>query len=274
MSYGGPTDEPRLDEAEARRRLCEVGRLLWERQFVEANAGNLSYRLDAARILATPTMISKGFMKPEDLVLLDPQGNQLAGARAKTSEILVHLQIFRHRPDVRCVIHTHAPHATAFAVTGTPLPKCVHPELEVFLGEVPIAPYRTPGTQAVADALLPYLRDFNVFLLASHGVVAAGGGITEALWRTEVVEAYCRLIVLTKALGEPTRLTQDQMSDLLAIKERLGLPDRRIEDAAAADCDAPVGPDEKSTPPPLSNQTENEIAARIARRAVDLMRER
>lgn len=237
MAYGTPLDEPQLPEWEAREQLCEVGQWLWQRQYVEANGGNMTYRLGDGRILATPTMISKGFMKPDDLVILDLEGNQLAGKRKKTSEILVHLQILKHRPDIRCVIHCHPPHATAFAITGRQqLPKCIHPEQEVFLGEVPITPYETPGTQRVADTLMPYLHDFNVFLLASHGAVAAGKGILDAYWKTEIVEAYCRLLILSRSLGEPTVLSQQQMGDLLQIKKNLGIHDRRFTNVAAQDC--------------------------------------
>lgn len=237
MSYGTPLDESQLPEWEAREQLCEIGKRLWDRQYVEANGGNMSYRLADGRILATPTMISKGFMKCEDMVILDAEGNQLAGKRSKTSEILVHLQILRNRPDIKCVIHCHPPHATAFALTGRNLlPKCIHPEQEVFLGEVPITPYETPGTQKVADTLTPYIKDFNVFLLASHGAVAAGRGILEAYWRTEIVEAYCRLLVLSRSLGEPTVLSQQQMGELLQIKKNLGIHDRRIDDESARDC--------------------------------------
>lgn len=237
-----PLDETRLSEYEAREALCEIGRRLWERQFVEASAGNLTYRLADGRILATPTQISKGFMQPDDLVVLDADGNQLYGHRRKTSEILVHLQILRHRPDVNCVIHCHAPHATAFAVTRRTLPKCIHPELEVFLGEVPITPYRTPGTQAVADSLLPYLRDYNVFLLASHGVVAAGSGVMDAWWKTEIIEAYCRLLVLAHTIGEPNQLSIDQMAELMQVKKQMGVADRRADDTALIQCDAPPAP--------------------------------
>jgi L-fuculose-phosphate aldolase len=237
MTYGTPLDEPQLPEWEAREQLCEVGKWLWQRQYVEANGGNMTYRLGENRILATPTMISKGFMKPDDLVILDLEGNQLSGKRKKTSEILVHLQILKHRPDIMSVIHCHPPHATAFAITGRKLlPKCIHPEQEVFLGEVPIAPYETPGTQRVADTLKPYLQDFNMFLLASHGAVAAGKGILDAYWKIEIVEAYCRLLILARTLGEPTVLTQQQMGELLQIKKNLGIHDRRFTDADAQEC--------------------------------------
>lgn len=247
--YGTPIDEPVLPEWEAREQICEVGRWLWHRQYVEANGGNITYRLQDGRILATPTMISKGMMKPDDLVTLDLQGNQTGGKRKKTSEILVHLQILRNRPDVRCVIHCHPPHATAFAITGKALPKCVHPEQEIFLGEVPVAPYETPGTQRVADTLSPFIKDFNVYLLASHGAVAAGTGILDAYWKTEIVEAYCRLIILAQAIGGASMLTQGQMDELLQIKKNLGLHDRRIADPSASSC--AVQSPAPEPPPPM-----------------------
>lgn len=222
MVYGSPLDEKQLTEEEAREQLCEIGERLWQLQYVEANAGNMTYRLADGRILATPTMIGKGFMKPGDLVLLDLEGNQLAGERRRTSEILVHLRILTHRPDIRCVIHCHPPHATTFAITRTPLPDGIHPEKEIFLGQVPIPPYATPGSPEVADALIPYLDEHTVFILASHGTVAGGRGILDAFWKTEVLEAYCRLIILARSLGEPIRLSPEQMDELLQIKAHFG----------------------------------------------------
>lgn len=243
MTYGTPLDEGILPEWEAREQICEIGRWLWNRQYVEANGGNITYRLSDDRILATPTLISKGLMKPDDLVILDLEGNQLAGKRNKTSEILVHLQILRNRPDIRCVVHCHPPHATTFAISGKSLPTCVHPEQEVFLGEVPIAQYGTPGTQGVADTLTPYLQDFNVFLLASHGAVAAGTGILDAYWKTEIVEAYCRLIILSQSIGGPTTLSGGQMDELLKIKQNLGIHDRRYGEDISCECGSPAPED-------------------------------
>lgn len=239
MLPASPLDEGPLSEWDAREQICDVGRRLWQRQYVEASAGNITYRLSDGRIVATPTMISKGFMKPEDLVILDIDGHQLSGERRKTSEILVHLAILRERDDIRCVVHSHAPHATAFAITSGALPRCIHPELELFLGEVPIAPYETPGTQRVADSLLPYVRDYNVFLLASHGLVAAGKGLLDAFWKTEIVDAYCRLLILAQSVGEPNRLNVEQMGELLEIKKNLGIPDRRLAQPGPVECDAP-----------------------------------
>lgn len=257
MLPASPLDEGPLSEWDAREQICEVGRRLWQRQYVEASAGNITYRLSDGRILATPTMISKGFMKPEDLVILDIEGNQLGGQRRKTSEILVHLALLRERADIRCVIHSHAPHATAFAITSGTLPRCIHPELELFLGEVPIATYETPGTQRVADSLLPFVRDYSVFLLASHGLVAAGTGLLDAFWKTEIVDAYCRLLILAQNVGEPNRLSVEQMSELLEVKKNLGIADRRHRQSGPVECDAPPpGPASPSHSPSAGEESE------------------
>lgn len=238
-AYGSPLDEGELSEQKARELFCEIGRRCYAKNFVEANGGNFSYRLADGRILATPTMISKGFMEPDDMVVLDLEGNQLAGHRKKTSEILMHLTFYKHRPDVRAVIHAHPRHASAFAVTSTPVPKCVIPEVEIFVGEVPITGYETPGTPELSETLLPVIRDFNCFLLANHGAVTVGRGIIEAYWRMEILDAYCQTILLARQLGEINQVTERHMRELFQLKKRLGLEDRRLYDPVAARCDVP-----------------------------------
>jgi L-fuculose-phosphate aldolase len=240
--YGSPFDEGDLSEQKARELFCEIGRRCYAKNFVEANGGNFSYRLADGRILATPTMLSKGFMEPDDMVLLDLDGNQVGGHRKKTSEILMHLTFYRHRPDVRSVIHAHPRHASAFAVTNKPVPKCVIPEVEIFVGEVPITDYETPGTPKLSEALLPVIQDFNAFLLANHGAVSLGRTVMEAFWRMEILDAYCQVILLARSLGEINQVTDRHMGELFQLKERLGFADRRLTNPALARCDiaAPV----------------------------------
>jgi len=235
--YGTPFDEGELTERQAAEIFCEIGRRCWQKNFVEANGGNFSYRLADGRILATPTMLSKGFMEPADMVLLDLDGNQIGGVRRKTSEILMHLTFYRHRPEVRSVVHAHPRHAAAFAVTKTPVPKCVIPEVEIFVGEIPIAAYETPGTPKLSAQIIPFIKDFDVFLLANHGAVALGRTILEAYWRMEILDAYCQTILLARQLGGVTQVTDQHMRELFQIKESMGLPDRRIADPVAARCD-------------------------------------
>jgi len=238
-AYGTPFDEGDLTEQQACELFCEIGRRCYAKNFVEANGGNFSYRLADGRIVATPTMISKGYMEPDDMVLLDLEGNQIGGHRQKTSEILMHLTFYKHRPDVRAVVHAHPRHASAFGVTNTPVPKCVIPEVEIFVGEVPITDYETPGTPKLSETLMPVIHDFNVFLLANHGAVTLGRTVMEAFWRMEILEAYCQVILLARQLGEINQVTDQHMSELFQLKERLGLPDRRLHDPVAARCDVP-----------------------------------
>jgi len=263
-AYGSPFDEGELSEQRARELFCEIGRRCYAKNFVEANGGNFSYRLGDGRILATPTMISKGFMEPDDMVLLDLDGNQTGGHRKKTSEILMHLTFYRHRPDVRAVIHAHPRHASAFAVTNKPVPKCVIPEVEIFVGEVPITDYETPGTPQLSEALMPVLPDFNVFLLANHGAVALGRTVLEAFWRMEILDAYCQVILLARQLGEINQVTDRQMGDLFQLKERLGFPDRRLTNPAVARCDvAPPCAGEGRAPCPLGAPGAQNPAAEV-----------
>src|SRR5262245_22493927 len=146
-----------MGERELRDAVCDIGRRLHERGFVAAWDGNISHRLPDGSFLCTPTMCPKGRLRPDELCTVDADGRQLGGPRARTSEILLHLAIYRHRPDVRAVVHAHPPHATAFAVTGEPVPNGVLPEVEYFLGTVPTVPYQTPGTAKFAESVVPYL---------------------------------------------------------------------------------------------------------------------
>jgi L-fuculose-phosphate aldolase len=229
----------RIDEDKIREQICDIGRRVWQRGYVAANDGNFSVRVAENRFIATPTMLSKGFMTPDDLVVLDGEGRQIGGHRTPTSETKIHLDIYRKRPDVNAVVHAHPPYATAFAVAQLPVPKCVLPEVEIFLGEIPIAEYATPGTQSFADSIDPYIRDFNLFLLANHGALAIGEDLTQAYYRMEIVDQYCRILLYTRQLGDYRQITQDKMQDLFQLKERLGFRDRRLQPGGNVSCGIP-----------------------------------
>ncbi|MBN1909642.1 MAG: class II aldolase/adducin family protein, partial [Pirellulales bacterium] len=140
---------------QVKQEICQIGDRIYKKGFAAANDGNISYRIRDNEVVCTPTMISKGFMKPDDLCTVDMDGKQLSGKRKRTSEILLHLAIMKHRPEVKSVVHCHPPHATAFGIAREPVPQCILPEVEIFLGEVPIARYDTPGSQNFADTILP-----------------------------------------------------------------------------------------------------------------------
>ena len=246
-----------------KQEICEIGRRLYERGFAAANDGNISYRIGKNEVLCSPTMISKGFMKPDDLCTVDMEGNQLSGRRKRTSEILLHLAIMQNRPDVKSVVHCHPPHATAFAVAREPIPQCVLPEVEVFLGDVPIAKYETPGGQHFADTVLPLVKKTNVIILANHGTVSYGEDVERAYWWTEILDAYCRILMLARGLGKINYFTEGETRELLDLKTRLGFGDARLGpemqncDICANDVfrdgwkDAGVGRHAFEPPPPM-----------------------
>jgi L-fuculose-phosphate aldolase len=208
--------------------ICEIGRRVYQKEFAAANDGNLSIRVGENEVLCSPTMICKGFMTPDDICAVDLEGNQIAGKRKRTSEILLHLSIMKARDDVKAVVHCHPPHATAFAVAGEPIPQCILPEVEVFMGEIPIAPYETPGTQKFADTVLPFLKGTSCIILKNHGTVSFGKTLEEAFWKTEILDAYCRILMLARQLGRVDYFSQQQTNELLDLKKRLGFDDPRF----------------------------------------------
>src|SRR4051794_8558505 len=218
-----------MSEWKLREEMCEVGRRVYAKGFAAANDGNISYRLSDDRVLCTPTRVSKGFMKPDDLCIVDLDGKQVSGKRKRSSEILLHLTIMKTRADVKSCVHCHPPHATAFAVAHEPIPKCTMPEFEVFLGEVAITPYETPGGQAFADTVIPYVKETDTIILANHGTITAGGDLMDAYFKTEIIDAYCRILLLAKQLGRVNYYSDEKAAELIKIKPGLGIRDVRLE---------------------------------------------
>lgn len=210
--------------------ICEVGRRLWERAYVDGNGGNIAVRVGEDIALCTPTLVSKGFMKPEDMCLVDLEGNQFCGEKKRTSEILMHLQIMKRQPRAVATVHCHPPHATAFAVAGVEPPSCMIPEIEVFIGRVPIAPYRTPGTPEMGKLVADLVEQHNTVLMGNHGAVSwSHVSVEDAYFKMEILEAYCRTVWVASQLGAPLKtFSPQQLQDLLKIKQTLGIPDPRI----------------------------------------------
>jgi len=187
-----------------KRRICDIGRRIWEKDYVDGNGGNVTVRVGDNLVLCTPTLISKGFMRPEDLCLIDLDGRQLAGTRKRTSEAMTHLAIMRRQPAAKACVHAHPPHATAFAVAGIKPPSCLIPEAEVFLGAIGYAKYETPGTPAVADTVGEVGRDHQCIIMENHGVIVWGKDVEDAYWKTENVDAYCKTIWVASQLAGGT----------------------------------------------------------------------
>src|SRR5689334_10792357 len=220
---------PRVSEFKLKEQMCDVGRRIWLKGFCAGNEGNHSHRLGPDRFLCTPTGISKGNLKPDDLCVVDGQGKQISGKRKRTSEMLMHLAIYNARPDVTCVIHSHPPHATAFAIANVELPTCIHPEAEVFLGAVKTAKYVTPGDTRLGESLLPYVKDSNTILLQNHGTVTYDVDLENAYYKLEIVDAYSRILLLAKSIGNIRPLDAQEMKELLDLKVRFGLREPRLE---------------------------------------------
>src|SRR3989440_514119 len=240
---GGSTGVDRVSEWKLKEQMCDIGRRIWIKGFCAGNEGNHSYRLGEDRVLCTPSLISKGNLKPDDLCVVDMNGKQVSGKRKRTSEILLHLAIYKERADVRAVIHSHPPHATAFAVAGVELPTCIHPEAEVFLGPVKTAAYVTPGDTRLGESIRPFVKDSNTILLGNHGVVCYGPDLEDAYYKLEIVDAYARILLLTKQLGNVKPLDSNDMKELLDLKKRFGMFDPRTAPGAPPEAQACTGAD-------------------------------
>jgi L-fuculose-phosphate aldolase len=235
-SYSSKSSKAELEEFfrspwchDLKLQICEVGRRLWQRAYVDGNGGNIAIRVGEDIAVCTPTLVSKGFMKPEDMCLVDFDGNQFCGAKNRTSEILMHLQIMKRQPKAVATVHCHPPYSTGFAVAGIEPPTCMIPEYEVF-SSVAIAPYRTPGTPEMGKLVADLVDKHNTILMANHGVVSwSHNNVEDAYFKMEILEAYCRTILVASQLGRtPQTMTPTQLQDLLKIKQNLGIPDPRF----------------------------------------------
>jgi L-fuculose-phosphate aldolase len=207
-------------ERKHREEIVRYGRMLHERSFVAAFDGNLSVRLKGDRILVTPTCVSKGAMKPADLVIVDLEGKRVAGHRNVTSEIGMHLLIYRTRPDVQAIVHAHPPTATGFAAAGMPLTEPLVCEVVMGLGCIPLARYGTPGTSELAQTLEPYVPSYDAILMSNHGVVTYGDTIEHAYMKMETVEHFAQIALVTHLLGQQQPLKQVEIEKLMLARTK------------------------------------------------------
>jgi len=231
---------------QVKKELCEIGQRIWQKGFCAGNEGNHSVRISDDRILITPSGVSKGMLKPEMICTCDMDGDlvESAGEWRASSERKVHIAVYKHRPDVKAVIHSHPPHATAFAVANIPLPEGIHPEAEVFLGRVPTAAYATPSTEDLPNSILPLIGpETNTVLMGNHGSVSFSDSLIDAYYKLEILDAYCRILLLAKQIGRANVLNAEQMNELLQVKKQFGLEDPRatcaIEGCVGSEQNAP-----------------------------------
>ncbi len=210
-------------EQQHRAEIVHTGRMMYDRGWIAATDGNLSVRLDAERILATPTGVNKGAMHPEDLIICDLAGNKLSGERERTTEMHMHVAVYQDRPDIQAVVHAHPPTATGFAVAGKALNQGILPELIVAFGSVPLADYGLPGTPALVEGMLPFIPKYNAILLANHGAVTYAEDLERAFARMETVEHLARITLVAEMLGGAKLLPRGEIVKLFASRGRYGV---------------------------------------------------
>ncbi len=239
MSDPGPARTSPVAEIEAffqqprtvalKEQVCEMGRRLWQRGYVDGNGGNLAIKVAPDLVLCTPTLVSKGFMNPADICLVDLDGNQLAGSKKRTSEILLHLEIMKAQPRAVATVHCHAPHANAFGLIGEAPPVGLLSEYEMTISAA-VAPYFTPGNPELGRSVAALAGQHNTILMANHGVVCwSHVDLEDAYFKVETLEAYCITLTAACQVGKPFRpLSPAHLKDLLDFKRSVGIPDPRL----------------------------------------------
>ena len=209
--------------------IVAAGKKLWQRQYVDGNGGNISARISPQFVICTPTMLSKGDLRTEDLSLVDLENKQIVGSRPQTSEVSLHLEIYKAVPQAQAVVHCHPPYATAHAVAGILPQGNLIPEQEVFIGPMALAAYETPGTAEFARSVLPMAKNHNTIFLANHGIVTWSDTVTHAEWNTEIIDTYCKTAMIAARLKTPLpEIPPRKIDEILAIKRYLGFPDARL----------------------------------------------
>ena len=210
-------------EEQIRADIVEVGRRLYARAYVASNDGNISVRLDQERLITTPKSVSKGFMTPDMMVVVDLDGKKLAGDREASSELPMHLEIYRNRADINAVVHAHPPTATGFAVAGIPLTRAVLAEVVTTLGSIPIAAYGTPSTSELPEAVRKYIKAHDGLLLANHGAVTCCTSVMSAYYKMETIEHFARISLVARTLGGEHVLSRGEVDRLQGLRGMYGI---------------------------------------------------
>ena len=207
-----------------KQEICEVGHRLYAHGFVAANDGNISVKVGENEFYCTPTGVSKGSLTPDMIIKIDAEGNKLEGTLNPSSEIKMHLRVFRERPDVNAVVHAHPPVATAFTVAGIPLDRYILPEAVLTIGDVPTCDYATPSTMEIPDSLMPYIQEHDAFMLKNHGALTVGNTLTRAFFTMEEVEFNAKIMKHAMELGRIQEISEEKMYELMDLRVKMGIP--------------------------------------------------
>ena len=241
-------------ESSLRADIVEVGRRMYARGYTASNDGNISVRLNAGRLLMTPKSVCKGFMTPDMMCITDLEGRKLQGDRDPSSETLMHLEVYRQRPDVQAVVHAHPPTATGFAVAGIPLDRAVLAEVLTTLGSIPIAEYATPSTKELPEAVRKYIRAHDGMLLANHGALTVGADLFGAYYKMETIEHFAKISLVARMLGRENLLSREEVTRLQGLRGTYGIKSpapicaETVEDEACQVVQAPAGDGRRLVP--------------------------
>jgi L-fuculose-phosphate aldolase len=234
-------------EATLRADIVEVGRRMYARGYTASNDGNISVRLGSDRLLMTPKSVCKGFMTPDMMCITDLTGRKLEGDRDPSSEMQMHLEVYRQRPDVQAVVHAHPPTATGFAVAGIPLDRAVLAEVLTTLGSIPIAEYATPSTKELPEAVRKYIKAHDGMLLANHGALTVGSDLYAAYYKMETIEHFAKISLVARLLGRENLLSREEVMRLQDLRGSYGIKApapicaETEEDATCQTVQAPAG---------------------------------
>lgn len=218
-----------MNKARARNDIVEVGKRLYQKGFVASNDGNISIRLDNNSILITPTGVSKGYMTEEDLIIVDMHGNVISGCRKPTSELKMHLAVYRQRSDIFGICHAHPPIATAFAVAHLVSDRISLPEMVFALGKISLTDYATPTTDEVPESISKVIHNSEAILLANHGALTLGSDVMDAYYKMETLEHFSKITFFTRLLGGEKYLTDEQVKSLLRVRHEIyGKPEKDL----------------------------------------------
>jgi L-fuculose-phosphate aldolase len=228
--------------------IVEIGRRMYARGYTASNDGNVSVRIDAGRLLMTPKSVCKGFMTPDMMCVTDLDGRKLQGDRDPSSEMLMHLEVYRQRPDVQAVVHAHPPTATGFAVAGIPLDRAVLAEVLTTLGSIPLAEYATPSTAELPEAVRKYIKAHDGMLLANHGALTVGGDLYSAYYKMETIEHFAKISLVARTLGRENLISREEVMRLQELRGTYGIKapapicaDEPVGDATCQTVQAPEG---------------------------------
>ncbi len=266
-----------VSEYEIRKQICDIGKRIYDRGMVAANDGNISVKITDNEFLCTPTGVSKGFMTPEYICKVDANGNvvQAAAGFKPSSEIKMHMRVYKERPDVKSVVHAHPMYATGFAIAGIPLTQPIMPEAVIALGCVPIAAYGTPSTEEIPNAVSKYLQHFDAVLLENHGALTYADSLLAAYHKMESVEFYAQLLYITKQLGGPKELDEAKVRRLFEIRRQFGLKGKHPSDLCVHSQNGELSCHNctlYNDPEQQDNKSESDLIAEITRKVLEQMK--